>query len=164
MRSAGALDGEVAYLAGSVSKAMLFTGGASSVAGEPDAAAETLAMPQTARARVAWEAYLESAVKSVAALSVTVPGVSQVVLSGRLVRVAAVRDEIERRLAPLLPAASVHVLSGFTQVAKQLADGLAGGANADLVEALGIREASGTVLDHLYVIPPEAAKVRLGIE
>jgi predicted butyrate kinase (DUF1464 family) len=170
MKSAGALDGEVAYLAGSVSKAMLFTGGAGSVAGEPDAAAETLAMPQTARARLAWEAYLESAVKSVAALSVTVPGVSQVVLSGRLVRVAAVRDEIERRLAPLLPAVSVHVLSGFAHVAKHaaqgaalLADGLAGGANADLVETLGIREASGTVLDHLYVVSPEAAKARLGI-
>jgi predicted butyrate kinase (DUF1464 family) len=170
MRSAGALDGEVAYLAGTVSKAMLFTGGALTVGGDTDAAAETLAMPQTARTRLAWEAYLESAVKAVAALSVNVPGVSQVVLSGRLVRVAAVRDEIERRLAPLMPQVSVHVLSGFAQVAKQaaqgaalLADGLAGGANADLAATLGIREASGSVLDHLYVISPEAAKVRLGL-
>src|SRR5207244_12726595 len=32
-RAAGALDGEVAYLAGAVPKAMLFTGGAASVAG-----------------------------------------------------------------------------------------------------------------------------------
>ena len=171
MRSAGALDGEVAYLAGSVSKAMLFTGGAASVAGEPEADPEMLATPQTARARVALEAYLESAVKSVAALSVSVPGVTQVVLSGRWGRVATVRDEIERRLAPLLPSVSVHVLSGFAQVAKQaaqgaalLADGLAGGANADLVDVLGIREASGTVLDHLYVISPQAARVRLGME
>src|SRR5437899_221187 len=36
-RAAGALDGEVAYLAGAVSKAMLFTGGAASVAGWDDA-------------------------------------------------------------------------------------------------------------------------------
>jgi hypothetical protein len=31
------------------------------------------------------------------------------------------------------------------------------------VDALGIREACGTVLDHLYVISPAAARARLGI-
>ena len=36
-RAAGALDGEVAYLAGAVSKQMLFEGGAASVAGRRDA-------------------------------------------------------------------------------------------------------------------------------
>ena len=45
-----------------------------------------------------------------------------------------------------------------------LADGLAGGSAAALVETLGLREATGTVLDHLYVITPEAARQRLGIE
>ena len=170
VRSAGALDGEVAYLAGSVSKALLFTGGAASVADDPDATAETLAMPRTARGRLAWEAYLESAVKAVAALAASVPAARQVVLSGRLVRVAVVRDEIERRLSAVMPDVSVHVLSGFAHVAKQaaqgaalLADGLAGGESAALVETLGIRDASGTVLDHLYVISPEAARARLGI-
>ena len=170
VRSAGALDGEVAYLAGSVSKAMLFTGGAATVAGDADAAVESLALPETARARLAWEAYLESAVKAVAALAVSVPGVAQVVLSGRLVRVAVVRDEIERRLAAVMPRVSVHALSGFARVAKQaaqgaalMADGLAGGATAGLVEVLGIRDASGTVLDYLYVISPAAARARLGI-
>src|SRR5207245_2511905 len=38
-RAAGALDGEVAFLAGSVSKAMLFTGGAAAIAGWDDAGA-----------------------------------------------------------------------------------------------------------------------------
>ena len=64
----------------------------------------------------------------------------------------------------------MHVLTGFAAVAKQaaqgaalLADGLAGGSSAALVEALGIREAHGTVLDHLYVISPAQARVRLGI-
>ena len=64
----------------------------------------------------------------------------------------------------------VHVLTGFAIVAKQaaqgaalIADGLAGGRSAALVDALGIREASGTVLDHLYVISPAAARARLGI-
>ena len=65
----------------------------------------------------------------------------------------------------------VHVLTGFAAVAKPaaqgaalIADGLAGGASAPLVDALRIREASGTVLDHLYVIDPAAARARLGID
>jgi len=44
-----------------------------------------------------------------------------------------------------------------------LADGLAGGAQAGLVKNLGIREASGTVLDHLYVISRAEAEAKLGI-
>jgi predicted butyrate kinase (DUF1464 family) len=62
------------------------------------------------------------------------------------------------------------VLTGFADVARQaaqgaalIADGLAGGKSAALVETLGIREARGTVLDHLYVIDPVAARARLGI-
>ena len=180
LRAAGALDGEVAFLAGSVTKRLLFGGGAATIAGEPDASAETLAAPTTFRGRLAWEAYLESAVKTVAALAVSVPRACEVILSGRLARVTGVRDELAGRLAGIrgtdvrgsVPTAgpSVHVLTGFAAVAKQaaqgaalLADGLAGGRSAALVDGLGIREACGTVLDHLYVISPAAARARLGI-
>jgi predicted butyrate kinase (DUF1464 family) len=171
VKAAGALDGEVAYLAGSISKGMLFRGGAASVAGVLEMNADALTIPQTAQARVAWEAYLESAVKAVAGLAVSVPNLTSVVLSGRLARVALVRDAIEGRLADVLRGVSVHTLSGFARVAKQaaqgaalLADGLAGGASASLIETMGIKEASGTVLDHLYVITPAAARTRLGID
>ena len=54
---------------------------------------------------------------------------------------------------------SVDLVTGFAQTAKHaaqgaalLADGLAGGASAPLVDTMGIREASGTVLDHLYFV------------
>ena len=167
---AGALDGEVAFLAGSVPKRLLFVGGAATIAGDPDAPAEAIATPSTVRGRLAWEAYVESAVKAAAALAVSVPRACEVILSGRLALVAGVGDELARRLADLIPAASVHVLTGFAAVAKQgaqgaalIADGLAGGRSAALVDALGIREASGTVLDHLHVITPAAARARLGI-
>jgi predicted butyrate kinase (DUF1464 family) len=170
VRAAGALDGEVAYLAGAVSKEMLFGGGAASIAGVPGMDAQSLTVPQTAAGRVAWEAYLESAVKAVASLSVSVPDLRRVVLSGRLARAAVVREEMERRLTETLGDLSVHLLTGFAQVAKQaaqgaalMADGLAGGAAQPIVETMGIREAAGTVLDHLYVISPDAARKRLGI-
>jgi predicted butyrate kinase (DUF1464 family) len=170
MRAAGALDGEVAYLAGAVTKASLFSGGAASIAGDPDLGADALMEPATPRAHLAREAYLESAVKAVLMLAGSVPELREVVLSGRLARVPAVRDEIERRLGGVIDRVSVHVLRGFAQVAKQaaqgaalLADGLAGGASASLIETMGLRDASGTVLDHLVVISPAAARARLGL-
>jgi predicted butyrate kinase (DUF1464 family) len=166
----GALDGEVAFLAGTVTKAMLFSGGASAVAGSPDAAPESLAEPRTTAGQVAWDAYIEGAVKAVAALRVSVPGAREVVVSGRMARVAAVREELVRRLATVAPDVTVHELRGFASIAKQgaqgaalIADGLAGGAAAELVRTMGIAGASGTVLDHLSVIPPALARRRLGI-
>jgi predicted butyrate kinase (DUF1464 family) len=136
----------------------------------PDAPAESLAVPTTLRGRLAWEAYVESAVKAVAALTVSVPRACEVILSGRLARAGGVRDEFAHRLAGVIADAPVHVLTGFAAVAQQaaqgaalIADGLAGGRSAALVETLGIRNACGTVLDHLYVIDPTAARARLGI-
>ncbi len=168
-RAAGALDGEVAFLAGTVSKRMLFSGGAATIAGTPDASAETLAAPRTDRGRLAWEAYLESAVKAVVSLAVSAPRAREVIVSGRFARIASVRDELTRRLSAVA-APPVQLLVGFAAAALQaaqgaalLADGLAGGTSAALVDALAIRGASGTVLDHLHVITPAAARARLGL-
>jgi predicted butyrate kinase (DUF1464 family) len=170
VRAAGALDGEVAFLAGTVTKDLLFQGGAAAVAGTPWTAAEAIAHPDSPRAKVAWEAYLESATKAVAALAVTMRRVPDVVVSGRLAASQGVRDQLRIRLAHVAPDAGVHVLGGFASAASQaaqgaalLADGLSGGESAPLVEALGLRQASGTVLDHLYVISPDAARRRLGL-
>lgn len=169
-RAAGALDGEVAFLAGSISKRLLFGGGAATIAGTPDAPAESLAAPVTRRGRVAWEAYIESAVKAVAGLAVAAPRAREVLLSGRLARVPAVRDELARRLATMDPQLTVRRPAGFATVATHaaqgaalIADGLAGGGSSAMVETLGIREARGTVLDHLYAISPADARARLGI-
>lgn len=170
VRAAGALDGEVAFLAGTVSKAMLFTGGAATIVGEPTATAESVATPRTDRGRLAWDAYLEGAVKAAASLAVSVPAPHEVILSGRMAHVAGVRDALACRLRRVTGGAPVVVLTGFAAVAKQaaqgaavIADGLAGGADEALVRTMGIREARGTVLDHLFVITPAAARARLGV-
>src|SRR5947207_746677 len=82
-RARGALDGEVAYLAGTVSKALLFRGGATTVAGwkEGSEPVERLAHPATPQERVASEAFIESAVKTAVALALSVPGPAEFVLS-----------------------------------------------------------------------------------
>src|SRR3989441_715593 len=118
-RAAGALDGEVAYLAGAVSKAMLFTGGAASVAGWDAAAVvapERFARPAAPRERVAWDAFVESAVKFATAIALSVPSPREFVLSGRLAQVEAVQQALRQRLGVVAPTHSLH---GFARVAKQ---------------------------------------------
>ncbi len=155
-RSAGALDGEVAYLAGPVSKAALFQGGVSS-----------LIQQQSGQAAVAIEAYYEGAVKAVRQLRCSAPSANEVVLSGRNATMEGLTERLTKELSDIGP---VRRLNGFARTAKQgaqgaalMADGLAGGQHRDIVRRLRIREARGTVLDHLVFISPDAARRRLGI-
>ncbi|MBK9691819.1 MAG: DUF1464 family protein [Gemmatimonadetes bacterium] len=147
-RSSGGWDGEVAFLAGAVTKEMLFRGG---VEGAPDLLT----------------AYLEGAEKAVRSLLASVPAPREILLSGRHATSPAVRDPLVARLSGVAP---VRALEGFAAVAKQgaqgaalLADGLAGGRHRDIVAAMRLREARGTALDHLRVISPADARRRLGL-
>jgi predicted butyrate kinase (DUF1464 family) len=170
LAACGALDGEVAFLAGAITKQHLFRGGVATIAGASNASPEELATPGTDSGRLAWNAYLESAAKAVAALAVSVSRPYEVVLSGRLARIQSVCDELGRLLRRVIDA-PIHRLTGFATVSRQaaqgaalIADGLAGGRFKPLVDALGIGNASGTVLDYLYVIPASAARAHLGLE
>jgi predicted butyrate kinase (DUF1464 family) len=170
VRAPGALDGEVAYLAGSVTKDMLFRGGASALAADDAEKLDWLAAPNTPRAKAAWFAFMEGIVKAVATLLVSAPSAREVVISGRVASFDRVRDDLTRRLASVAPHLKICPLRGFAKVAKQgaqgaalVADGLAGGREAELVSVLGVQRASGTVLDNLTFISPSAARARLGI-
>lgn len=167
LRAAGALDGEVAFLAGSVPKRLLFGGGVAAILGSEEHAAERIGDPSTARERLARDAFVESAVKAVAALEVSVPHPREIILSGRATGAEGLLRELRLRLSPY---GAVRRLGGFAAVAKEaaqgaalIADGLAGGMNAPLVATLGIREAEGSALDHLYVVSPHDARSRLGL-
>jgi len=171
VRSPGALDGEVAYLAGAITKGMLFEGGAGTLAGGNQGAVDWIAAPSTSAEQAAWLAYVEGAVKAVAALLVSAPSALEVVISGRIAMFDRVRSELSRRLTTVAPHLDLHRLTGFATRAKQgaqgaalIADGLAGGENADLVKRLGIERSWGTVLDHIVLFPVTIAYDRLGIE
>jgi predicted butyrate kinase (DUF1464 family) len=170
LRAGGAMDGEVAYLAGEVTKRMLVAGGVASVAAVPEAGAAEFARPTTPRGHLAWSAYLEGVVKAVAGLRVSAPRARSVLLSGRLATVPGVADQVAARLADAGVQVAVRALQGFARAAAHaaqgaavIADGLAGGRHAAVVDAIGIREARGSVLDHLYVISPDDARTRLGL-
>jgi predicted butyrate kinase (DUF1464 family) len=155
-RAAGALDGEVAFLAGQITKSAIFQGGVSS-----------LVERDPGRASVAVEAYIEEAAKAVRQLQCSAPSAGEVLLSGRKAAEPEILEPLAAALADVGPA---RLLTGFAAHAKQgaqgaalLADGLTGGRHADLAERLRIRQAQGTVLDHLVFISPEVARRRRGI-
>ncbi|MDP9265551.1 MAG: DUF1464 family protein [Chloroflexota bacterium] len=167
MRAAGALDGEVAFLAGDITKELLFRGGVESIVGRADVSLESLAESDAVDDRLAWNAFVESAVKTVAALRVSVSTPHEILLSGRVARAPSVVRELHLRLSPVAP---VRRLQGYATVAKEaaqgaalIADGLAGGRHAVLTDVMGIRDASGTALDYLRIITPEIALRRLGL-
>lgn len=150
-QATGAWDGEVAFLAGAVTKDLLFQGGRESRPGP-----------------VGLAAYIEGIHRAALSLSATHPEPERILLSGRHAADPEVRAALEPHLRRLAPVAD---LAGFASVAKSgaqgaalIADGLDGGRHADIVAALRLREARGTVLDYLTVITPAAARRRLGME
>jgi predicted butyrate kinase (DUF1464 family) len=154
-QAAGALDGEVAFLAGPISKADLFQGGIT-----------TLLERDPTRASIAHDAYCEGAVKAVHQLRHSAPSAKDILLSGR----RSTPDMVERLRRDLAEVGSVRRLNGFAQEAKEgaqgaalFADGLAGGRYSGLIDRLRVRNARGTVLDHLVFVSPDTAKERLGV-
>jgi predicted butyrate kinase (DUF1464 family) len=143
----GAWDGEVAYLFGPLGKRDLFAGEAS-------------ALPEREQAEMALR---EGLVKAVAGLRACTE-FTEIVLSGRLLETEPeMAGRIEQDLARLAPVARLEALPGAwvkhaAQGAAVLADGLAGGTWAPLVEQLELRQAQGTALSWLN--HPRADEVR----
>ncbi len=163
LQAAGALDGEAAYLLGAaLSKETIFSGGALDIAADGVRDLEPLAADP--RHRGAWLALIEGVSKAVMALSVVVPRPREVLLSGRVSGLLALQGELAERLSRLAPVRRVGGLGARAKAAAQgaalLADGLAGGRFAPLVEVMELRGASGTALDFLRL--RGAGAVRLG--
>ncbi|HJS59524.1 MAG TPA: DUF1464 family protein, partial [Vicinamibacteria bacterium] len=96
----------------------------------------------------------------VAAELAVAPAPREILLSGRLVRLAGFRDALAAALSRF--ATVQRLASGAVKEAARgaalLADGLAGGSYRGLVEAMRLREARGTVVDHLYMAGATEAK------
>ncbi len=137
-RGGGAWDGELAYLLSPLQKRDLFAGGAASV---PDAV-------------VGRRMFREALVKAVSGLR-SATRFEEVVLSGRLLEnEPKVAEEVAADLSLIARVAYLDSLPGAwvkhaAQGAAILADGLAGGRHAPLVEQLALKAASGTVLDYI---------------
>lgn len=158
VRAAGALDGELAYLlAPALRKDTLYSGGALDPAGVLDMNDLQALWASPAHAE-GWTALLEAATKAVRALAVSAPAPHEIVVSGRLARLPDLIATLTSSLGAVAPV--VALVPGRASAAARggalLADGLAGGRNADLVKVLSLRESTGTALDYLRVAGAEA--------
>ena len=132
-RACGALDAEVGYLIGAaLSKRTVFSGGALET---PDGDG--------------WLALEEGAAKAALALTISAPEPREILLTGR--HAPQLLDGLGARLAHVAPVRLTAASAAAARGAAVLADGLAGGRHAALVERLGVRDASGSALDHLRI-------------
>lgn len=157
--TASSLDGELVQLVGEWERGDTFVGGAATLTGEMDP--ERFAEGKGERFELAFQAMMEGIEKAVASMRVSVRRPRELLLSGRLVRVRRIREELERRLGEVREVGSLEGAKLTKETAQGyavVADGLAGGRFRELVEWMGIREARGTALDHLF--HPKAREVR----
>ena len=155
-RSCGALDAEVAYLLGAaLSKDTVFSGGAIDPRGELDLSSRRAleALRSDPDLHDGWLALEDGAVKAALALTASVPSPREILVAGRLAGAPGLLEGLAERLAGVAPVSATAGLGPRAKTAAQgaavLADGLAGGRYAAMVERLRLREASGTALDHL---------------
>jgi predicted butyrate kinase (DUF1464 family) len=158
-RACGAMDVEVAYLLGAaLSKRTVFSGGALDPRGDLDLSAELEALRRDPRLREGWLALEEGAAKAALALTASVPSPREILVVGRLA--PALAEGLGARLAHAAPVRLAAGMEGAAHGAALLADGLAGGRYAALVDRLGVRAASGSALDHLRVHGAEEIRLR----
>jgi predicted butyrate kinase (DUF1464 family) len=165
-RSCGALDAEVAYLLGpALSKETVFSGGALDPRAEldlsaPGALAALRADPGRSEG---WRALEEGSAKAALALTASVPAPREILVAGRLADAPGLLDALTERLGSVAPVRTAGGLGPRAKTAAQgaalLADGLAGGRHAPLVERLRLREASGTALGHLRMHGAESIRL-----
>ena len=151
-RACGALDAEAAYLiGGALSKRTVFSGGALDPNGSVDLGAGGALdrLRDDPRFDAGWRALEEGAAKAALALTASVRAPREVLVAGRLASARGLLDTLAERLAHVAPVRPALAVKTASRGAAILADGLAGGSYAALVERLRLRDARGGVLDHL---------------
>ena len=166
--TSGSMDAELTQLVGNWEKMDIFTGGGISVSGKLSPEELIKCADIDGRCEVAWKATMDGIVKSVASMMVTVPHPKEILISGRLTRIEKVKDELLERLAKFAPVRRIGWLQGTRRVKESaqgyamVADGLVGGKFARLIEWMGIKNAKGTALDHIY--HPKGKSIRQKLE
>jgi predicted butyrate kinase (DUF1464 family) len=154
-RACGALDAEVAYLLGAaLSKRTVFSGGALDPEGDLDLSEGVEPLRHTE----GWLALEEGAAKAALALTASVREPREILVAGRLA--PGMVEALGGRLAHVGPVRMAAGQKSAAQGAAVLADGLTGGRYAALVERLGVRDASGSALDHLRIHGADRIRLR----
>ena len=152
--TSGSMDSELAIRLGSFPGTVLFTGGAKDAAGKEDLTPEEMARNPD-RYSGSWNMLLESVLKGVAAMSVAAENPREILLSGRLSRIPEIARALTSRLSRFGQVRLVHRRAVEAKEAAEgayiIGEGLVGGRYRSLVDAMGLREARGTMFDHILL-------------
>jgi predicted butyrate kinase (DUF1464 family) len=149
--SAGALDGEIAYLLGGFEKTLLFEGGASYLAGKGGLSLENFSQESCPEA---FNAFIEGVTLAVCSQQALLDS-REVYLSGRLTGYENISRPLTLSLEkrgysvsqlPALSTGSKAAAQGYAIVG----NGLYGGRYQPLVKHMMIDKAQGSVLDYVY--------------
>ncbi len=150
----GSMDSELAVRLGNFPGVVLFSGGAKDAGDKADLTPEEMARERDRYSR-SWNMMLESVLKGIAAMTVAVEKPREILISGRLSGIPEIMEALSTKLARY---GKVRKVERRAKVAKEAAEGayiigegLLGGGYAGLVEAMKLRQASGTMYDYVLL-------------
>jgi len=159
-RACGSLDGELAYLIKNIHKENIYKGGVASIAGFSDLSLKeiTLLAENDAQVKTALKAYISSVKKAVFGISSSFSKkekIREILLAGRGADLRYLEDRMDRGLRDV---ATVRIMNTYSQIAKRaaqgatfIANGLLGGRFKPIIDNLKIKEASGSILDNIFI-------------
>ncbi len=157
----GSMDSELAVRLGNFPGVVLFTGGAKDASGKDDFTPEEMAR-EPGKYSTSWNMMLESILKGIMAMTVAVEKPKEILLSGRLSAIPEIAGALSARLSRF---GRVRPVGRRAVVAKEAAEGaciigegLLGGQYQGIVEALQLRQASGTMYDYVLLKGVEVAR------
>lgn len=157
----GSMDAELAVRLGKFPGIVLFSGGAKDMSGKDDLTPEELVKEHT-KYPAAWSMLLESIVKGVAAMTVSVEQPREILLSGRLTEISELAESLKTKLSGF---GAVRKVRRQARVAKEAAEGayiigegLLKGKYKGIVDCLDLRGARGTMHDYIIIKGAESEK------
>jgi predicted butyrate kinase (DUF1464 family) len=159
-KACGSLDGELAYLIKTIKKSNIYKGGVSYIAGYEDLSLDEIMLlaERDEQTKIALQAYINSVTKAVYGISSSFSdksNINEILLAGRGANLTYLREKIIFNLKDIAP---VRVMRSYSHLSKRAAQGAAFIANGlmkgefePIVDNLKLKEASGSILDDIYI-------------
>jgi len=149
------IDAELVQIVEQWEKADIFSGGCASIGNcsTPEELVEKINTNENCR--IAYDAMIESVIKAIHSMKVTIPNPKEILISGRLTKIKEIKDELMNRvdLAPVKKVGKLSRIKDVKETAQGYAivcDGIAGGKFQNLIDWMKIKEAKGTSMDYIY--------------
>jgi predicted butyrate kinase (DUF1464 family) len=164
----GRMDAELVQLIGNWDKSDVFLGGCMSISGKssPEELSEFVNGNEDEN-NIAWNAMIESVIKSVLSMTHCVHNPKEILLSGRLTRIEKIKDALIDALYDIAPVRRMGELENSKNIKETaqgygiVADGIAGGKFNNLISWMEIEKSKGSAMDYIFHPKFQALKERL---